>query len=77
MEKGLMPTTTTYNDVASELVRAVCVELGVEPRNARSVHVGLRSIDVEVYDLNEEGSKFIADDGRAAITVHTLQFRYE
>ena len=66
-----------YNDVAHDFLYSVCEELGVKPQQVREIRFGRNEISVDVYDLNEEGKKFMNTE-RVFISRHTevLHFHF-
>jgi hypothetical protein len=40
---------------------AICRKLGLEPKNVRQLTITPRSVEAEVYLVNEKGSKYLVD----------------
>ena len=66
----------TYTEAANDLVHAICTHYDVDPKNVRDIHITPRAITIDLYELNNEGRKFIKEDGNVAIRRRTLPFEY-
>lgn len=57
-----------------EPVSAICslLDLG-DPRNVRRLDITPTLVTAEVYELHDAGSKFVRDDGSAAIEIRTVE----
>jgi hypothetical protein len=50
-----------------ENVSGICSQLGIEPALVRRLDVTPTSVTAEVYKRNEQGSKYVDEDGEAAV----------
>ena len=53
-------------------IESLVTELGLEPHTIRTITIDPRTITVEAFALNEDGAKFIRNDGNVA--THTLRY---
>jgi hypothetical protein len=52
---------------------AICKKLGLEPHLVRSMTVTPTNVEAEVFLTDENGSKYIKDDGNVALETRTFE----
>ena len=50
----------------SEPVNEICTRLGLEAKNVARLDISPKDLQAEVYKLNEQGSKYVDEDGDPA-----------
>ena len=65
-----------YDRTAMALINELCERLGVDAKLVRSITITPNAITADVFLVNDQGSKFIKDDGHPALETQVLPFSY-
>jgi len=65
-----------YDQTAMALINELCERLGVDAKLVRSITITPTAITADVFLTNDQGSKFVKDDGHVALETQVLPFSY-
>lgn len=65
-----------YDAVAKALVDEVCQRLEIDPHFLAALLVTPKQIQVEIFAKNEDGHKYVGQDGKVAVERRSLPFSY-
>ena len=65
-----------YDQTAMVLLNELCERMGVDAKLVRSITITPKAITADVFLVNEQGSKFVKDDGHVALETQVLPFSY-